>query len=144
MVQIRLLNSTNNTVLKFSNGSLDDVVELNEIPAIRIASAEGDLFVLGSDLTVNRFGSSNSVSMELSDVLGEEAVTDFKAIDDSLYLTTAEGDWGKTYKIPAGSPYGNLDNIQIIDGKFWMKTRLTVLNSCRRNDIPLVTPARCL
>ncbi|MDR1066422.1 MAG: hypothetical protein LBL35_03170 [Clostridiales bacterium] len=113
-----LLNSTSNTVLKFVDGSLEDVVELNEIPAVRIAAGDGDLFVLGSDLTISKFGSDgDGIPAELGGVIENEAVTDFKAINGYLYLTTAEGDWGKTYKIPAGSAYGNIGNIETIDGK---------------------------
>jgi cell wall-associated NlpC family hydrolase len=121
-----ILNTVDNTVLKFSGNVLDNVIALNDIPAIRIAAGNGDLFVLGSDLSISKFAADGKRHpIELSTTIGSEAIMEFSVIGNYIYLTTAEGDSGKTYKISTnGDTYSETFDGRVLDETYRYAVKL--------------------
>jgi cell wall-associated NlpC family hydrolase len=116
-----IFNSENNTVIKFTDGATSDVIDLNDVPAIRIAAETGVLYVLDSNLVVNIFSDDGESIVDISPFVGSEAIIDFTVNESTIYLTTAEGDSGKTYTIPVLESEGfpeTSDIIETFEGRF--------------------------
>lgn len=112
-----ILNSVNNSIIKFTNGIVDKIIELKEIPSLKIAAMYGNLYVLDTNLNISTFSSKGEYIHSTSNKnIQCEAILDFAAYDNYIYVTTAEGDSGKTYKICVDDNGIPNDKIEIWEG----------------------------
>lgn len=94
---VYLLNSANNSILKFTNGYFSNQIDMDEIKAVKIAGEDGTLYVLGNDYSIIQISpDDNRVIIPVGDI-NTEAITDFKVNNGVLYIVTSEGDAGTTY-----------------------------------------------
>ena len=99
-----LLNSANNTVLKYVSGNLSEVIDLTElnIIGIKIAVSNDDIYVLNNDLvayniSIDSSGVDSGNAIHLYTFGIDEAITDFKIYGNCLYVGVADRMGGSTY-----------------------------------------------
>lgn len=94
-----ILNSANNTILKYVSGNLAEVIDLTElnIIGIKIAVSNDDIYVLGNDLIAYNISLGSNCTINLYTFGIDEAITDFKIYDNCLYVGVADRMGGSTY-----------------------------------------------
>ncbi|MDR0445598.1 MAG: hypothetical protein LBH17_00950 [Oscillospiraceae bacterium] len=114
-----ILNSTNNTVLKFTDGSLTDTIDLDGFVGVRIAAYNGDLYILDNNDVIRKHSAAGETRFigESRIVIGFDAVLSFDIFDGVIYLTTNGGDSGKIYKIPTEQSAASQTGVEIVNGK---------------------------
>ncbi len=120
---IYVLNSSNNTVLKYKDQLLADTIDVDAfgITAILISADNGGLYILGTDLSVVKISDEGTVtSRNYAEFIGDEAITDFIVDEGKMYISTPEGDYDTTYVFDSSS-YAAEDAIDIFDGRYFDK-----------------------
>ena len=111
-----LLDSADNSIMKFTNGYFSEKINADETKAIKIAAEDGNLYVLGNDLSILQISpNGDRIAIPVNDI-GTEAITDFKAINGALYIVTSEGDVGTTYVLNTKSDIVG-KNIETLNGR---------------------------
>lgn len=96
---VYLLNSAENSILKFTNGNISKQIDIDEIKTVKIASEDGSLYVLGNDFSIIQIDPDNNKFVIPVNGIGTEAITDFTVKNGFLYIATSEGEVGTTYII---------------------------------------------
>lgn len=121
------LESTGDRVVRYSDGRIKEI-EL-DAPARKITSRMGYFYVLYNDLSITRHDPHGDKSRFILDETISEAVSDFAAIGDYLYISAAEIEGEKTYKITLADDTGIADivesfNERVFDENTMYKTRI--------------------
>jgi len=96
---IYILNSSDNSILKFVDGNLYDKIDIKEMKALKIACEKGRIYLLGNDGSIMCINEDNINTIIDVDEIETAAISDFKVINDVIYIITSEGDFGTTYVI---------------------------------------------
>lgn len=115
---VYLLNSAHNSILKFTNGYLSKQIDVDEIKAIKIASEDGNLYVLGNDLSIMQIKPDDKKVIIPVDGINTEAITDFVVDNGVLYIATSEGDAGTTYMVDTQGS-STKSNIKKLNGRIF-------------------------
>lgn len=89
-----------------------------DIVGRKASTDHGQIYVLGNDLSVYRIAADgqHTALYNVADVLGTEAVLNFKVIDGTVYVSVSEPDGVKTYQFPPNYTEAAADNVTVIDG----------------------------
>ncbi|PKM93612.1 MAG: hypothetical protein CVU84_14680 [Firmicutes bacterium HGW-Firmicutes-1] len=127
---IYILDSTDNKVIKSTNNQVSNIINLHK-KAIKIASNNNNLYTLNNDFSITKYDElGNDSTIELDKNIVDEAIVDFQAIDNYLYITTTEGNSGKTYKINLDA-----DNEGIYKSSESFEGRIFDKNTIYRNEL---------
>ncbi len=94
---VYILNSIDNTVLEFKNDKFICSHNAGLTFGIKVAAANGVLYILRNDFSIMRIGADVTETMALYNVM-TEAIVDFMALGDKLYIVIADGMAGITYE----------------------------------------------
>jgi len=119
---IYLLDSTKNRVIKSSDGKITEVV-LKDM-ARKITARNGILYTLNNDLSITRYDDSGMTRFLLEDRSISEAVVNFQAIGEYLYISAScpsfagVGSYGsiRTYKLDLADDTGIAVSIESFEG----------------------------
>lgn len=118
---IYVLNSSNNTVLKYEEQRLVSTIDVADydITATMLSADNGNLYILGTDLSVVKITENGTVTTtNYAAFVGDEAVTDFIVDDNTMYISTPEGDYDTTYAFELLSA-GRVDGPEIFEGRYF-------------------------
>ncbi|HZK71803.1 MAG TPA: hypothetical protein VFD03_09885 [Clostridia bacterium] len=107
---ILILNTTKNSIMVYNDGKYSQTLSLEgfEFYGTRIASANGIHYVLGNNLTVLVLKpDSKPFIVDISKIVIDEAIFEFQAINEYLYITDATS---TTYKLCLREENFNLEN----------------------------------
>lgn len=92
--------------------------DFSDIVGRKASTDHGQIYVLGNDLSVYRIAADgqHAALYSVADVLGTEAVLDFKVIDGTVYVSVSEPDGVKTYQFPPDYTAASADRVTVIDG----------------------------
>ncbi|WDV47244.1 hypothetical protein PV797_05935 [Clostridiaceae bacterium M8S5] len=100
--KVHILDTSGKKVLSFENGKIVNSFSYSDekLNITKIASNKDSLFMLDTknNIIVEYDSSNNILKKQINESL-VASVIDFKAINDNLYITLAEGKNGRTYKI---------------------------------------------
>jgi len=124
---IFFLESTGDRVVRYSDGRLTEIKL--DAPARKITSRKGSFYVLYNDLSITSHDPYGNKTRFILDETISEAVSDFAAIGDYLYISAAEIEGEKTYKITLADDTGIADilesfNERIFDEETMYKTTI--------------------
>lgn len=97
---VYVLNNSDNTISQYSNGNLARCISMDNygVNVLKISQSDGDVFALGTDLTVTKITPNNQAeTLSYANYVDGESVTNFLTINDKLYISTTELVGGKTY-----------------------------------------------
>ncbi len=115
---IYLLDSSDNKVIKFTNGKATYKKLKNK--AVKIASKDKNLFTLNNDLSITKYDElGNDYTYDLDKNIFNEAIVDFRAIDKYIYITTTEGNSGKTYKLNLQNNSDIAETMESFEGRIF-------------------------
>ncbi len=118
---VAVLNTATNTIYQYDDNNLISSISLADagIIGIKIAADKGNVYVLGNDFSLSKIedGKKAEMKFNIADELDSEAISDFKAIDDAIYVSVSAPDGGKTYKFPIDDQGNLISDAEIMSGK---------------------------
>lgn len=95
---VYILNSIDNTVLKFMYGRLVDIYNVGFAQGIMVAAFGGYVYILRNDFSIMRISSSGVIEIMAIYNITSEAVADFMVMGEKVYIVISDITGGTTYE----------------------------------------------